>query len=90
MIQSAVLKSYREERERSKQPGYVCTYDDFDSDYDTTYTQVAGEMGPAPRYRTHGSHGQHGTRGAHTANHQEAAAPAARKEKAEGFGAGIL
>ncbi len=89
VIQSAVLKAYREERERSKQPGYVCTYDDFDSDYDTTYTQVAGEMGPVPRYRTHGSHGSHGTRGGHTAN-QEAAAPAARKEKAEGFGAGIL
>jgi len=86
VIQSAVLKSYREERERSKQPGYVCTYDDFDSDYDTTYTQVGGEMGPAPRYRTHGSHG---TRGGHAANH-EAPAQVARKEKAEGFGAGIL
>ena len=86
MIQSAVLKAYREERERSKQPGYVCTYDDFDSDYDTTYTQVAGDMGPAPRYRTHRAHG---ARGGHTAN-QEAAPPVARKEKAEGFGAGIL
>src|SRR6201993_544229 len=27
VIQSAVLKAYHEERERSKQPGYVCTYD---------------------------------------------------------------
>src|SRR4051794_208282 len=27
VIQSAVIKAYQEERERSKQPGYVCTYD---------------------------------------------------------------
>jgi stage V sporulation protein G len=26
-IQTLVLKAYREERERAKQPGYVCTYD---------------------------------------------------------------
>ncbi len=62
VIQSAVLKAYREERERSKQPGYVCTYDDFDSDYDTTYTQVVGDMGPAPRYRTHGAGARHARR----------------------------
>ena len=31
MIQSAVLKEYGAERDRSKQPGYVSTYDDWDS-----------------------------------------------------------
>src|SRR6187431_1822614 len=30
VVQSAILRSYHEERERSKQPGYVCTYDDLD------------------------------------------------------------
>ena len=30
VIQTAVIKAYQEEKERSKQPGYVCTYDDYD------------------------------------------------------------
>lgn len=34
VIQNAVIKAYHDERERSKLPGYVCTYDDFDSDFD--------------------------------------------------------
>src|SRR5271154_3601624 len=45
IIQSAVLRAYTAERERSKLPGYVCTYDDFDSDYDTNATAV-GEAAP--------------------------------------------
>lgn len=45
VIQSAVLRAYQAERERSKLPGYVCTYDDFDSDYDTNATAV-GEAAP--------------------------------------------
>ena len=91
MIQSAVLKAFHEEKERSKQPGYVCTYDDYDTDYDViSYTQVVGEMGAPPRgYRTHGVHGP---RGQHAPVQQPAAQEqAARPEKkAEGFSAGIL
>src|SRR5438876_1107011 len=35
VVQSAVLKAYKEERELSKQPGYVSTYDEFDAgDYE--------------------------------------------------------
>ena len=34
VIQSAVIKAFQAEKERSKQPGYVCTYDDYDSDFD--------------------------------------------------------
>ncbi len=62
VIQSAVLKAYHAERERSKQPGYVCTYDDYDSDYDasTSYTQCVREMGGTRGYRTHGRAGQRG------------------------------
>jgi stage V sporulation protein G len=91
VIQTAVLKAFREEKERSKQPGYVCTYDDYDSDYDTiSYTQVVSEMGGAPRgYRTHGAHG---SRGNHSPAQPAAETTgAARQDKqAEGFGAGIL
>src|SRR5262249_30991695 len=56
VIQTAVLKAYHDERERSKQPGYVCTYDDYDGgDFDTSYTQIIGELGSGrgPNYRTH-------------------------------------
>lgn len=36
MIQSRVIADYREEQERSKQPGYVSRYDDY-FDYDDDY-----------------------------------------------------
>jgi stage V sporulation protein G len=80
VIQSAVLRAFQAEKERSKQPGYVCTYDDYDSDYDgpASYTQAVSEMGRG--YRTHGSHPP---RGAH--------APAANGEKkSNDFGAGVM
>ena len=45
VIQSAVLKAFHAEKERSKQPGYVCTYDDLDGgDYEETLTHVVGEL----------------------------------------------
>src|SRR5436305_12377075 len=71
VIQSAVIKAFQQEKERSKMPGYVCTYDDYDSDYDGV-PQVVGEPNAHGRgYRTHGAH--HGPRGAH---HAPAQAPA--------------
>jgi stage V sporulation protein G len=81
IIQTAVLKAFNMEKEKSKQPGYVCTYDDYDSDYDPpSYAQVVTETGRG--YRTHGAHP---SKGAH------APAPEAVKdEKKADFGAGIL
>jgi stage V sporulation protein G len=88
VIQGAVLKAFVAEKEKAKLPGYVCTYDDFDSDYDTVPAPVAAESRPAPRgYRTHLGHGRP------TAPHATpAAAPvAARKEiSSEGFGSGVM
>lgn len=93
IIQSAVLKAYTSERERSKQPGYVCTYDDYDSDYDeapASYGQVIGEMSSQPvrGYRTHGSHGGHST--GHTRSSAETTSQSREDKRADGFGAGIL
>ncbi len=85
IIQSAVLKAFQEEKERAKLPGYVCTYDDFDVDYDTPLGQTAGDGSARPMrgYRTHGSHS---SRGQHA--RQETAVS---QEKGSGnFGAGIL
>jgi stage V sporulation protein G len=95
VIQSAVIKAYQDERERSKQPGYVCTYDDYDSeDFDDCYTQVVQEMKEPARgnYRAHPAHEPRGTHGTvHEAKPQVAGRdddrPAA---SAGGFGAGIL
>ena len=84
VIQTAVLKAFHAEKERSKQPGYVCTYDDYDSDYEpASYAQVVQEAGRG--YRTHGSHGPRGSH-AH-AQPQEAKSEA---KPSDGFGAGIL
>ena len=86
VIQSAVLKSYQEERERSQQPGYVCTYDDLDGDFEESYAQVIGELAtPRGGYRTHGSHVPRGT---HSASPEPIAAR--DDDRSGGFGAGIL
>jgi stage V sporulation protein G len=95
VIQSAVLKAFTQEKERSKQPGYVCTYDDFDSDYDSvSLPSLIGEMSgnaPVRGYRTDSSHRQ---RSNHTAvpreTTQEVASQGRDEQRSEGFGAGIL
>ncbi|GIX04342.1 MAG: hypothetical protein KatS3mg114_0211 [Planctomycetaceae bacterium] len=35
-LQRKILTAYAQELERSKQPGYVCTYDDYDDTFDPT------------------------------------------------------
>jgi stage V sporulation protein G len=97
VIQTAVLKAYTEERERSKQPGYVCMYDDFEGDYEGSYSQIIGDLNSTSRgnggdYRSHGSHAPRGGHAARQTNGSESArAAAGRTEKpVDGFGAGIL
>jgi stage V sporulation protein G len=84
-LQSAVVRAYSEEKERSKMPGYVCRYDDYDSDFEesdaaVSYGTVVAEMG-----RTVKAHGPHSpaARGTHMA------APAEVKARSE-FGAGLV
>ncbi|MCX8139080.1 MAG: SpoVG family protein [Gemmataceae bacterium] len=46
-IHNAIIKAYYEEKEKAQQPGYVCTYDLDDYDYEdtpVTYTSVAAEV----------------------------------------------
>jgi stage V sporulation protein G len=95
VVQTAVIKAYQEERERSKQPGYVSNYDDYDPDYEGSYSQVIGELNGPGRtngeFRAHGAHGPRGTHAARQTNGQEAQPVAAREEtRSENFGAGIL
>jgi stage V sporulation protein G len=79
VIQSAVLRAYQAERERSKLPGYVCTYDDFDSDYDTSATAV-GEAPPRGYHRSRG----------HSRQVPPANNTTANDSKGDNFGTGIL
>jgi stage V sporulation protein G len=94
VIQTAVLKAFSEEKERAKQPGYVCTYDDFDGDYEGSYTQVIGELNSGrnhsgPNYRTHPPHAPRPNHVA--ANHDTPTHAVSRDEdRSQGFGAGIL
>ena len=81
VIQSAVLKAFQLEREKSKLPGYVCTYDDYDSDYEG-----------AASYRAHGAHAP---RQSHSGLHgngkdQPTSVNARTEEPRDSFGTGIL
>jgi stage V sporulation protein G len=91
-IQSAIIKAFQEERERSRQPGYVCRYDDYDAEYEPeSYTQIVTEMAAARKaapagYRADEAHGQ---RPVHAPAKQETPAAAPTSGKRD-FGSGIL
>jgi stage V sporulation protein G len=97
VIQGAVLRSYMEEKERAKQPGYICRYDDYDGDdFEESFSTMVGELntprqGQADGFRAHAPF--HGQRGPHMpAAVHETKAPVAthETEKDREFGSGIL
>ena len=98
VIQSAVLKAYQEERERSKQPGYVSNYDDFDNDFEGSFSQVIGELNTPGRANGGEYRSSHSPRANHTnrpnnGNGHETTRTVATRDEAKGsesFGAGIL
>ena len=89
-MQNAIVKSYVEEKDRARQPGYVCTYDDYDGgDFDTTTdNSYAGVISEAARngFRTHAGHPA--ARGTHMNGVEKPAGVGAREEG--GFGAGVM
>ena len=96
VIQGAVIKAFQKEKDLSKQPGYVCTYDDYDAgDVDEAYPNLISDLNGTARtnggdgYRTHAAHT--GLRGAHAGSHENKTPVAAREEDGDSkFGAGIL
>ncbi len=88
VIQGAVLRAYQEERERAKQPGYVCRYDDYDAGEEgfDGFSQIVSEMQSARQADGLRSHGPHGPRGGHAGADQGAKADRQGRD----FGAGIL
>lgn len=87
-IQASVVRAYTDEKEKSKLPGYVCTYDEYDYEGDETpvsYGAVVGEMG-GKSVKPHGPHPA--PKGTHFGT---ADAPAARtRAEGDGFGSGIM
>ncbi|MFM8272161.1 MAG: septation protein SpoVG family protein [Gemmata sp.] len=84
LIQAAVVEAYAKEKEKSKLPGYVCTYDEFDYDDDlpVSYGAVVAEMGKGVK-----AHGPHAApKGTHF---HGADAPAQTAKKADGFADGV-
>jgi stage V sporulation protein G len=89
-IQGAIIKAFQEEKVRSKQPGYVCRYDDYDAEYEPeSYTQIVTDMAAARKapegYRTDRPHQ---TPGAHAPVEKEAEVMVPKNKP--GFGSGIL
>ena len=86
MVQNFVVKSYLEEKDRSKLPGYVCTYDEYDFDGDETpvsYGSVVNEMA-GKAVRGHGPHAA--PKGTHF---HASDSPAAKVHASDDFGVGI-
>ncbi len=101
-IQAAVLASYAEELERSKMPGYVSRYDEFEDDFDvptspyeTPAPAAAHHDGPPLRrgpLRSHTQHsrgGQPAYRGPHVSARAEVREGIASENRGDGFGAGL-
>jgi stage V sporulation protein G len=86
VMQMAIIKSFQDEKERSKMPGYVCTYDDYDGgDFDYDSPSYAGVVtGQKSGFRAHGGH----PAGTRTHMNQQDKGAASRKSE-EGFGAGL-
>ena len=62
-IQESIVSAYHQERERAKQPGYVCNYDELDAgDYDPVGYTTSPAEGPRPR--SHAGHDPQGLRSA--------------------------
>ncbi|MCE9529954.1 MAG: SpoVG family protein [Planctomycetes bacterium] len=94
VMQGAIIKAFSEEKERAKQPGYVCTYDDYDGgDFDTTttsdsnsYASMVSEMAKSG-YKAHAGHTA--AKGTHL-NGVEKPSVSASREESGNFGAGLM
>ena len=90
-IQGAIIKAYQEEKERSRQPGYVCRYDDYDAEYEAeSYTEIVSEMSAAQAHQQQEGYRTdrpHAPQGAHAPAEEHAQEMAPRQRD---FGSGIL
>ena len=75
--------------ERAKQPGYICTYDDYDEgDYDENFVADPSRANANDNCRTHPAHGPPRTHSTRTG--QESTVGFGEQNRKEGFGSGII
>src|SRR5262249_21737547 len=100
MIQERVIKAFHEELQRSKQPGYVSSYDDFDEDI--VATPHSGKRHTSTGGATKVEPAEAGPRGPHISPSADKHVSTAsiprpisksnndKPKRNDGFGAGIL
>ncbi len=100
LIQTRVMESFREEQIRARQPGYVCTYDDYGEDnyadlseFEPLESRYVGAPGTV--HRIESGNGAVGTphlapAGNPSEPERIGAGAQRRGERDEGFGAGIV
>ncbi len=93
MIQKRVLAAFEEEKARSKLPGYVPSYSDFDEaeyeDYIPSSRQPAAEAPPPPPQQPPAVQGPEKPHGPHKLPAQQPHSQPGSSQQ-EGFGAGIF
>ena len=74
MMQVAVVRAYGDEKEKARHPGYVCRYDDYDSDFEDadTITYGAVAMDAGKQLKVHGPAPVKGPHLAEVVAHREA------------------
>jgi len=87
MIQQRILKAFAEEKERSKLPGYVPSYDDFEPEVVASPAAPRTSVVPAPHLHPAPVHGTERPRGPHGPPSTQ---PQTQPARRDGFGAGIL
>ena len=93
LIQTRVLQSFMEEQVRARQPGYICTYDDYGEDHIADLSEM--EYLPLVQASSDANHrleaGELAVRTPHLAQVGRAISNGrARGDSEDGFGAGIL
>ena len=87
-VQSAIIKAFREEMEKSKMPGYVCRYDEIDAGevgVGDSYEAVIGNLQNGREDASFRRHAAHAPRGGHGFT----SAPKTVESEEHQFGAGI-
>ena len=93
MIQQHVIEEYHQERERSKQPGYVSKYDEFDLDVEESTTFAKGSSPDKRIDQPHQRRGTHaGGPGGDFRPSRPSKSPSGKPAlgKKDSFGAGIF
>lgn len=90
VMQNAIIKSFHEEKDQARQPGYTCTYDDFDFDITEGENSYAGVVSEAAKSGAFKAHPGHAPKGSHLAPTEKPATVTAGSKADKSFGDGII